>query len=37
MGKPRKYIIIITEHEDITVLWNQGTQTDREVLQTGLI
>jgi hypothetical protein len=22
----------VTEHEDITVLWNQGTQTDREVL-----
>jgi hypothetical protein len=23
---------LITEHEDITVLWNQGIQTDREVL-----
>jgi Uma2 family endonuclease len=22
----------VTEHEDITVLWNQGIQTDREVL-----
>jgi hypothetical protein len=22
----------VTEHEDVTVLWNQGTQTDREVL-----
>jgi hypothetical protein len=22
----------VTEHEDITVLWNQGVQTDREVL-----
>jgi hypothetical protein len=21
-----------TEHEDVTVLWNQGIQTDREVL-----
>jgi hypothetical protein len=25
-------IIITTEHEDVTVLWNQGIQTDREVL-----
>jgi hypothetical protein len=23
---------LVTEHEDITVLWNQGIQTDREVL-----
>jgi hypothetical protein len=22
----------VTEHEDITVLWNQGVQTDRDVL-----
>jgi hypothetical protein len=22
----------VTEHEDITVLWNQGIQTDRDVL-----
>jgi hypothetical protein len=22
----------VTEHEDVTVLWNQGIQTDREVL-----
>jgi hypothetical protein len=22
----------VTEHEDITVFWNQGMQTDREVL-----
>jgi hypothetical protein len=22
----------VSEHEDITVLWNQGIQTDREVL-----
>jgi hypothetical protein len=22
----------VTEHDDITVLWNQGIQTDREVL-----
>jgi hypothetical protein len=22
----------VTEHEDITILWNQGIQTDREVL-----
>jgi hypothetical protein len=22
----------VTEHEDVTVLWNQGRQTDREVL-----
>jgi hypothetical protein len=22
----------VTEHEDITVLWNQGVQMDREVL-----
>jgi hypothetical protein len=26
------YSHIPTEHEDITVLWNQGIQTDREVL-----
>jgi hypothetical protein len=25
---------LVTEHEDITVLWNQGVQTDREVLAT---
>jgi hypothetical protein len=25
-------IIPVTEHEDIPVLWNQGIQTDREVL-----
>jgi hypothetical protein len=23
----------VTEHEDVTVLWNQGIQTDREVLE----
>jgi hypothetical protein len=23
----------VTEHEDITVLWNQGIQTDRKVLE----
>jgi hypothetical protein len=22
----------VTEHEDVAVLWNQGIQTDREVL-----
>jgi hypothetical protein len=22
----------VTEHEDVTVLWNQGIQTDREVM-----
>jgi hypothetical protein len=25
----------VTEHEDITVFWNQGIQTDREVLANG--
>jgi hypothetical protein len=25
----------VTEHENITVLWNQGIQTDREVLANG--
>jgi hypothetical protein len=25
-------MIIIIEHEDTTVLWNQGIQTDREVV-----
>jgi hypothetical protein len=37
----RRHIIIITiihipkpvtEHENVTVLWNQGIQTDREIL-----
>jgi hypothetical protein len=23
---------VVNKHEDITVLWNQGIQTDREVL-----
>jgi hypothetical protein len=26
----------VTEHEDVTVLWNQGIQTDREVLANRL-
>jgi hypothetical protein len=27
------YILkVVNKHEDITVLWNQGIQTDREVL-----
>jgi hypothetical protein len=25
----------VTEHEDIAALWDQGVQTDREVLATG--
>jgi hypothetical protein len=27
----------VTEHEDVTVLWNQGIQTDREVLSNKTI
>jgi hypothetical protein len=26
---------LVCQHEDITVLWNQGVQTDREVLANG--
>jgi hypothetical protein len=27
----------VCEHEDVTVLWNQGVHTDRELRQIGQI